>query len=91
MQDFLRNNRGINDGGDLPEEFMTSLYERIQTNEIKMKVAAAAHCLTTNITVLLAAANSCQSVRDMLLPACSKLQDSDYLDTIVYRAFLVSY
>ena len=38
MQDFLRNNRGINDGGDLPEEYMSSLYERIQTNEIKMKV-----------------------------------------------------
>lgn len=38
VQDFLRNNRGINDGGDLPEDFMSSLYERIQTNEIKMKV-----------------------------------------------------
>ncbi|DBA82002.1 TPA: hypothetical protein ACH3X1_007704 [Trebouxia sp. C0004] len=37
QQDFLRNNRGINDGGDLPEEYMSSLYERIQTNEIKMK------------------------------------------------------
>ncbi len=40
MQDFLRNNRGINDGGDLPEEYMSSLYERIQTNEIKMKVGS---------------------------------------------------
>ena len=38
VQDFLKNNRGINDGGDLPEEYMSSLYERIQTNEIKMKV-----------------------------------------------------
>ncbi|KAL3151968.1 hypothetical protein ABBQ32_001092 [Trebouxia sp. C0010 RCD-2024] len=37
QQDFLRNNRGINDGGDLPEDYMSSLYERIQTNEIKMK------------------------------------------------------
>lgn len=41
MQDFLRNNRGINDGGDLPEDYMSSLYERIQTNEIKMKVSIA--------------------------------------------------
>lgn len=40
VQDFLRNNRGINDGGDLPEDFMSSLYERIQTNEIKMKVCS---------------------------------------------------
>lgn len=35
--DFLRNNRGINDGGDLPQEFMEALYDRIVTNEIKMK------------------------------------------------------
>lgn len=35
--DFLRNNRGINDGGDLPAEFMEALYDRILSNEIKMK------------------------------------------------------
>ncbi|WCJ22841.1 Brefeldin A-inhibited guanine nucleotide-exchange protein 2 [Euphorbia peplus] len=35
--DFLRNNRGIDDGKDLPEEYMRSLYERISRNEIKMK------------------------------------------------------
>ena len=38
MQDFLRNNRGINDGGDLPLEFMEDIYNRIVHNEIKMKV-----------------------------------------------------
>ncbi len=37
MQDFLRNNRGINDGGDLPVDFMEALYDRIIHNEIKMK------------------------------------------------------
>ena len=37
-QDFLRNNRGINDGGDLPAEFMEDIYNRIVNNEIKMKV-----------------------------------------------------
>jgi brefeldin A-inhibited guanine nucleotide-exchange protein len=37
LQDFLRNNRGINDGGDLDAEFMESLYDRIITNEIKME------------------------------------------------------
>eukprot|EP00891_Asterochloris_glomerata_P002829 jgi/Astpho2/2829/e_gw1.00050.8.1_t len=36
-QEFVRNNRGINDGGDLPEDYMSALYDRIQTNEIKMK------------------------------------------------------
>ncbi|KAJ8900141.1 hypothetical protein K2173_024781 [Erythroxylum novogranatense] len=35
--DFIRNNRGIDDGKDLPEEFMRSLFERITRNEIKMK------------------------------------------------------
>ncbi|GAB4844373.1 Brefeldin A-inhibited guanine nucleotide-exchange protein 2 [Ancistrocladus abbreviatus] len=36
-EDFIRNNRGIDDGKDLPEEYMRSLYERITKNEIKMK------------------------------------------------------
>ena len=35
--DFIRNNRGIDDGKDLPEEYMRSLYERISRNEITMK------------------------------------------------------
>ncbi|GIL58910.1 hypothetical protein Vafri_13917 [Volvox africanus] len=34
---FLKNNRGINDGGDLPEDFMSALYDRIVSNGIKMK------------------------------------------------------
>ena len=38
LQEFVRNNRGINDGGDLPEDYMSALYDRIQTHEIKMKV-----------------------------------------------------
>ena len=39
-QEFVRNNRGINDGGDLPEDYMSALYDRIQTHEIKMKVGS---------------------------------------------------
>lgn len=34
---FLKNNRGINDGGNLPEDFMSALYDRIINNEIQMK------------------------------------------------------
>lgn len=59
--DFLRNNRGINDGGDLPSEFLESLYDRIVTEEIKLgdevgegdvevNDAAAATALSTNGT-----------------------------------------
>ncbi|XP_051129632.1 brefeldin A-inhibited guanine nucleotide-exchange protein 2-like [Andrographis paniculata] len=36
-EDFIRNNRGIDDGKDLPEEYMRSLFERISKSEIKMK------------------------------------------------------
>ncbi|CAL0324557.1 unnamed protein product [Lupinus luteus] len=35
--DFIRNNRGIDDGKDLPDEYLKSLFERISRNEIKMK------------------------------------------------------
>ena len=35
--DFIRNNRGIDDGKDLPEEYLRSLFERISRIEIKMK------------------------------------------------------
>ncbi|XP_059651532.1 brefeldin A-inhibited guanine nucleotide-exchange protein 2-like [Cornus florida] len=35
--DFIRNNRGIDDKKDLPEDYVRSLFERISRNEIKMK------------------------------------------------------
>ncbi|KAF9259484.1 Sec7-domain-containing protein [Marasmius fiardii PR-910] len=35
--DFLKNNRGINDNADLPEEFLSVIYDEIVNNEIKMK------------------------------------------------------
>ncbi|XP_061339178.1 brefeldin A-inhibited guanine nucleotide-exchange protein 2-like [Gastrolobium bilobum] len=35
--DFIKNNRGIDDGKDVPEEYLRSLFERISRNEIKMK------------------------------------------------------
>ncbi|TFK55672.1 hypothetical protein OE88DRAFT_1652091 [Heliocybe sulcata] len=35
--DFLKNNKGINDGADLPEEYLSTLYDEIVANEIRMK------------------------------------------------------
>lgn len=35
--DFIKNNQGIDDGKNLSEDYMRSLYERILGNEIKMK------------------------------------------------------
>lgn len=42
-EDFLKNNRGINDGQDLPADFMRSLYNRIVSNEIKVSAAHSCH------------------------------------------------
>lgn len=35
--EFTRNNRGINDNNDLPEEFLSEIYDDIVSNEIRMK------------------------------------------------------
>lgn len=34
--DFIRNNKGIDNGKDLPEEYLGAIYDQIVTNEIKM-------------------------------------------------------
>lgn len=36
-QGFIANNRGINDGQDLPEDFLSAIYDDIVNNEIRMK------------------------------------------------------
>ncbi|KAH7345106.1 hypothetical protein B0J17DRAFT_608255 [Rhizoctonia solani] len=35
--DFIKNNRGINDGSDLPEEMLSEIFDNIQAKEIRMK------------------------------------------------------
>ncbi|KZT72494.1 Sec7-domain-containing protein [Daedalea quercina L-15889] len=37
VTDFIKNNRGINDGADLPEDLLSSIYDDIVSNEIRMK------------------------------------------------------
>jgi brefeldin A-inhibited guanine nucleotide-exchange protein len=37
LQDFIKNNSGIDDGKSLPEEYLKSVFDEIQNNEIKMK------------------------------------------------------
>jgi len=36
VDDFIRNNRGINDGTDLPESFLRGVFEDISKNELKV-------------------------------------------------------
>jgi brefeldin A-inhibited guanine nucleotide-exchange protein len=35
--DFIKNNRGINDNADLPEQLLLDIYDEIDSNEIRMK------------------------------------------------------
>lgn len=37
LTDFIKNNRGINDNADLPDELLSSIYQDIVSNEIRMK------------------------------------------------------
>jgi Sec7-like guanine-nucleotide exchange factor len=36
-EEFIRNNRGINDGKDLPKQYLESLYDEIKTRQIQVK------------------------------------------------------
>lgn len=40
-EQFIKNNRGINDTKDLPEEYLSQIYDEIAGNEIKMKASAS--------------------------------------------------
>lgn len=50
-EDFIKNNRGINDNADLPDEYLTSIYNEIAENEIVLNTerenAAAVGLSTT--------------------------------------------
>lgn len=37
IPDFIRNNRGLNDDKDFPEEFLTELYEEIKSNQLQVQ------------------------------------------------------
>ena len=44
--DFVKNNRGINDGTDLPEDLLHSIYDDVVSNEIRMKDEVEAQVAT---------------------------------------------
>jgi len=47
-EEFIRNNRGINGGKDLPKAYLEHLYEDITTNEIRIVSAANNHASATS-------------------------------------------
>ena len=40
-EQYIKMNRGINDSKDLPEEYLSVIYDEIAGNEIKMKVTSS--------------------------------------------------
>lgn len=42
-EQYIRMNRGINDSKDLPQEYLSAIYDEIAGNEIKMKVGSSYH------------------------------------------------
>ncbi|EPY51939.1 Sec7 domain-containing protein [Schizosaccharomyces cryophilus OY26] len=68
-EDFVKNNRGINSGGDLDEDYLGFVYEDILNNEIVLKdeqqLAAIAPLMTSNNNVGLFAASFTQTGRDL--------------------------
>ncbi|PWN38087.1 Sec7-domain-containing protein, partial [Meira miltonrushii] len=47
LQDFIKNNSGIDDGKNLADEYLAGVYDEIQKNEIKMKDEIALPTPTT--------------------------------------------
>ncbi|KAK4098131.1 hypothetical protein N658DRAFT_526503 [Parathielavia hyrcaniae] len=48
-EDFIKNNRGINDNADLPDEYLIAIYEDIQKNEIVLKSEREAAAAAGNL------------------------------------------
>lgn len=48
-EQYIRMNRGINDSADLPEDYLSAIYNEIAGNEIKMKSQSAKINKTTNV------------------------------------------
>ena len=46
MEEFVRNNRGINASGDLPRDYLESIFTSISENEIRMLSSNEARALT---------------------------------------------
>lgn len=67
-EDFIKNNRGINDNADLPEEYLISIYDEIASNEIVLtserQAAAAAGTVPPQATGIAAGIGQAFSSRD---------------------------
>ncbi|KAG0301832.1 Brefeldin A-inhibited guanine nucleotide-exchange protein 2 [Dissophora globulifera] len=48
VQDFIKNNRGINDNSNLPDEYLAEIFQNISTNEIVLEEEQAKEATKSN-------------------------------------------
>ncbi|RVX76005.1 hypothetical protein B0A52_00362 [Exophiala mesophila] len=77
LEDFVKNNRGINDGQDLPQEYLASIYEEIQGNEIVL-TSEREHAAELGITSGPAAAGLASRAGQALANVGRDLQKEKY-------------
>jgi guanine nucleotide exchange protein RalF len=49
LEGFIKNNRGINDGKDFPQDFLTKIYHEINQNALKPNITKVAPGFTINL------------------------------------------
>jgi Sec7-like guanine-nucleotide exchange factor len=80
-QDFVRNNRGINDNSDLPEDFLGSIFDEISRNEIVMEEERTVKELQKMISVgISASARELEEQRRVIFRRETKVSNSDKKD-----------
>ena len=47
-EQYIKMNRGINDSKDLPEDYLSAIYDEIAQSEIKMKAVGSQKVATTS-------------------------------------------
>lgn len=47
-EQYIKMNRGINDSKDLPEDYLSAIYDEIAQNEIKMKAVGSQKAASTS-------------------------------------------
>ncbi|KAG0212210.1 Brefeldin A-inhibited guanine nucleotide-exchange protein 2 [Mortierella sp. NVP41] len=52
VKDFIKNNRGINDNNNLPDEYLTEIFNNISTNEIVLEDEQAREASKANATTV---------------------------------------
>ncbi|KAK9461068.1 uncharacterized protein V1516DRAFT_674944 [Lipomyces oligophaga] len=78
-QDFFKNNKGINNNEDLPEAFLSDIYDEIMNDEIILKSEHDAVLMTGQPTAAAANSSIAANIGQVLLTVGRDLQREAYL------------